>query len=195
MGDAWDPDRPTLRARNFRPKREPGKHFCMQVEYGEEAGSNGTTTPQPDYRTTTSVEAESASESVKYDVTGMNQLGEDGTTKLLTAITFRVRQYTSALPNLGALHLLCDEPKLNESDVVLPNLFGTSQGVTVAAGQLLYKGFRITREGDLFLTEHELLWRRDWRWFGVIVDESMRPIASYIPQNIYDPADFVAVFG
>lgn len=192
QGAAWSVALPRLRARHFRPKREGGSHFHMLVEYREDKGDQ--VTPTPDYRTTTALEAESASETVYYDITGTHRLGEDGATKLLTAITFRVKHYTSALPNLNAFLELCDEPKINSAAVVLPNLFGSGVHLEVSALQLLYKSFRITREGDLFATEHELLWRRDWRWRGVVLNEAMEPIASYIPQDVYEAVSFAAAF-
>jgi len=195
-----------LYAREFDPVLEGGLWAAVRVTYAENTGG-GAVTPTAGYALTTTIEAQSTSETVTRDITGTVPLGENGTTKLLTAISLETVQYfanaAAMVAVLPAVIGLCNEPKLNAAAIVAPNLFDSGVGLAIGARQALYYGFAAFREGTLYGIRHRLHLRRNtetppgsgWDWSGQLYDDDLQHIGSFPPEPVYEDANFVAVFG
>lgn len=185
-----------LFAREFEVLVEGGDWYTVKVDY--RANSGGDIAPADGLVATTVLRHQSTSETVTHDITGTYRLGEDGAQKILSTFDISVDQYfasaSAMIAALPALKTLSDEPKLNEFGIVCPNLFGSGQGLAIAAREALYTGFEVEQVGDLYRVRHLLQWRRDWDWSGVEIDEDLGLMTSFIPQPVYEEADFVAVF-
>jgi len=198
MGDPYDPQYPLLKAARFTPYEEPGRWgaWHMRVDYLEDDDTG--VTPGEGLRVTTSLEQSRTTETVDADVTLSNRLTHDGSgvPKLVNAMTLRVLTFSRALPDIAPLIELSDAPKVNSSALTLPNFLGSDQTMSVGAGQLLYGGFRPTRQGEFFVIEHELLLRRSWKHIKYPVDADGQPAGGQAEElDVYEQADFLAVIG
>jgi hypothetical protein len=198
MGAAWSGTAPgtVLFAREFEVLVEPGDWYYVKVEYRQNRG--GDITPVAGLVNTTAIRHQSTSETVLHDITGTYRLGEDGTQKILSTFDIMVDQYLASAGDLvaalPALVDLSDEPKLNEFAIECPNLFGSGTALAIPARQALYTGFEVEQVGDLYRVRHLLQWRRDWDWSGLEIGDDLTPLASFVPQAVYEEADFVSVF-
>jgi len=197
-GDPFDAQFPLLKAARYTPFEEPGRWgvWHMRVDYLEDDDSG--VTPSEGLRVTTSLEQSRTTETVDADVTLTNRLTHDGSgvPKLVNAMTLRVLTFSRALPDITPLVELSDAPKVNSTALVLPNFLGSDQPMQVQAGQLLYAGFRPTRQGEFFVIEHELMLRRSWKHIKYPVDADGLPSGGVAQElDMYESADFVAVIG
>jgi hypothetical protein len=175
---------------------EGGDWYYVKVDYRQNRGAD--VVPTAGLVLTTTLRANSTSETVNYDVTGAVRLGEDGTQKMLTALDVFVDQYfanaallVAAIP---AVLTLSDEPKLNLNAIECPNLFGSGTPLALAAREALYVNFEAEQVGDLFRLRHHLQIRRSWDWQGVELNADLTPVLSLLPQPVYEDANFVSVF-
>ena len=198
-GDPYDAGMAQLLASRFEPMLEPGAHgfYRVRVDYREDNPQDGSITPGEGVAVTTLIEQSRVTENVDYDVTLTVKLTHDGSgvPKLLNAMTVRVTTYSASVPDLAALVALSDPPTVNDAAVALPRLLGSNQTLNADAGQLLYAGFRLFRQGEFFGTEHELMLRRNWLVPKWPRDAEGNPVGGATLYPIYEEADFSAVIG
>lgn len=200
QGDPYDATTPQCRASRYTPERLAGAggFWKMRVEFVEPGGGGGgVVIPEPGLVVSTFVSQYRSSENVNRNIENTRDLTSDGTgvPKLVNAMTIVITTYSDQVPLLAPLIELSDSPKVNSQDLVLPNLLGSDQTLTVPAGQLLYAGFTPSYEGGLFVVRHELLWSRQWT--AMRYPTGPDGVVDGPPEvlNVYEAADFVAVIG
>ncbi len=165
IGDPWSQSKLLVQVHNREARRERmgGDWFIVKVEYEVNNGQVPAVGPA----VVTRIVPSTTTRSVNFDITGTKKLTSDGrgVPRLVTVTLFEVVRYFHTLPDLAPYRNITDEPKINDGPVVLPNLFGSGQGMPVGVGELLYAKFTPDAEGERFSIRSELHWRRDWRHY------------------------------
>lgn len=205
-GQIWSPARPKVKARFFDPVYQPGPvpFYICKVQYREDTPTQYTADPDLIITTMSQNSTSMMVDRETRDVPNPKRLTNDkrGVPRMLTTLSFEVVQFFETLPDIEPYMLLSDEPKVNSDEVILQNFMNSGSSITVPIGQLLYAGFAIGYEQELFTIRHRLERLRSWKNHRPIEDangnQRLDPVTSkgvFELADIYETAPFGGVVG
>ena len=196
-GAAYDAGYPTLKVRAYSIRYEEGDYHLCEVVYEVPGGVSVFPRPEPDLAythrtfTTETITVSFAEDAVIGDAP---IAGGDGAPKEVTRCELAVVIYRSIADyNAAADDFLIDLfGTTNDDTVNLPAVFGTTVGLTFAAGELRYRSMEVASENGLVKITHNLVYSPSHVHVWWPVDSEGLAIGGAVGSLIYPEAEWPA---